>query len=56
VPWLICQKIAGLEYWVSCYSTLRRWVYAKCRPAIDLWWLEALILDPWWWRVTVIIY
>jgi len=22
-------KIAVLEYWFCCYSTLRRWVYAK---------------------------
>jgi len=28
--WLCCQKIAGL----SCYSTLCRWVYAKCRPGL----------------------
>jgi len=31
MSWLYCQKIAGQEYWVYCYSTLRRWVYTKCR-------------------------
>jgi len=38
VFWLHCQKKknAGLEYCTgfSCYSTLRRWVYAKCRPGL----------------------
>jgi len=31
---LRCQKFADLETRFSCYSTLRRWVYAKCRPGL----------------------
>jgi len=38
VSWYATKKIAGLEYYsrFSCYSTLRRWVYAKCRPGLTV--------------------
>jgi len=30
-------KMSGLKYWYfSCYSTLRRWMYNKCRSGLKL--------------------
>jgi len=36
VSWLHSKKLLAKITGFSCYSTLRRWLYAKCRPGLTL--------------------
>jgi len=42
-------KNSGLGTEFSYYSTLRRWLYAKCRPGLKRISYEWIYIWPWGW-------